>query len=366
MWLLDIKKGRFSFASLNAAQFLGVLNDNIYKLLLIFFLLKTLGVEKAGLIISSVGALYVLPFLFFSDLAGVLADRFSKQKLIRILKIAEVFITFFAFFAFYAKSPFSCYILLVLLATHSALFGPSKYGIIPELVEKKNITRANSHMTSLTYLAMIIGTFLASFLTEITGENYVLSISFCFVFSIFGLIFSFGIQKTLPQKANKKPKILFIKEVFSTIKECKQIPFLATALFGSAYFLFIGAFTQLNIIPFAIQSLHLSDYVGGYLFLLTAIGIVLGSLVSSKWLKNRLDINVACVLSGCLAILFFFLWFFSHFLFPTILFLILIGFLGGMFVIAFDSFIQVNSPIQKRGQIIGSANFLSFFGVLLA
>ncbi len=45
------------------------------------------------------------------------------------------------------------------------------------------------------------------------------------------------------------------------------------AVLGSSFFLFLGAFVQLNIIPFAMESLHLTDIQGGYLFLLTAIGI---------------------------------------------------------------------------------------------
>ncbi|MES2199151.1 MAG: hypothetical protein V4489_03165, partial [Chlamydiota bacterium] len=63
------KKGNFSFICLNTAQFFGVLNDNIYKLLVIFFLLSILKTTSPGLILSIVGALYVMPFLLFSSAA---------------------------------------------------------------------------------------------------------------------------------------------------------------------------------------------------------------------------------------------------------------------------------------------------------
>lgn len=360
------QKGHFSFAALNAAQFLGALNDNIYKLLVIFFLLSILGLDKANQILAAAGALYVIPFLLFSSAAGILADRFSKQKLILVLKGVEILTMLLAFLAFYTKSPWGCYSLLFLLATHSALFGPSKYGILPEIVEKEELTRANSQLVGLTYLAIIIGTFLASFLTEKTQGNFIIATSFCLLFSIFGFISALAIRKTPAQKSPKKMSIFFVQEIMQTLKECRKIPLLLPSLFGSAYFLFIGAFTQLNIIPFAIQSLHLSEYMGGYLFLLTALGIAGGSLVAGKFFKHKMSLSTSCVSGAVLSLLFFAISTFNSFLYPTMIFLVLLGIFGGVFVIAFDTFIQIHSPDGKRGQTIAAANFFSFLGVLIA
>ncbi len=364
--LVKIKKGQFSFACLNTAQFLGVLNDHIYKLLMIFLLISTLGVAEAGSILSATGALYVIPFLIFSSAAGILADRFSKQRLIQGLKVFEVLITALALWAFHSKAPWACYTLLFLLATHSAAFGPSKYGIIPELVDKNNLAKANGHIISFTYLAIILGTFLASFLTFLTNQNFVLSVSFCLLFSILGFISSLGIQKTATQKSTKKMNVFFPKEIYTTIKECQQIPLLAPSLLGSAYFLFIGAFTQLNIIPFAMESLHLSEYAGGYLFLLTALGIAGGSFLSSKFLKKRLDLNTSCIAGLVMSFIFWAIWIFSSLFVPVVILLVLLGIFGGVFVVSFETFIQANSPPGKRGQTVAAANFLGFIGVLIA
>ncbi len=355
-----------SFLCLNAAQFLGALNDNIYKLLTIFLLISTLGVEKSSSILSAVGALYVIPFLLFSSAAGILADRWSKQKLILGLKVIEIFLMLLALAVFYFKSTWGCYSLLFLLASHSAVFGPSKYGIIPELVDKQNITKANGLITSFTYLAIIIGMFLASFLTEFSDKNYVLCVSFCLLFAICGFVFSLGIQKTEALSSQKKIHFFFPKEIIQTILECRKTPLLAPCLFGSAFFLFIGAFTQLNIIPFAIQSLHLSEYAGGYLFLLSALGIAGGSLLTGKLLKKKAELGLSCLAGFVISGLFLCLWLFSSFLIPTCIFLTLLGLAGGIFVISFDSFIQISSSTKQRGQTIAAANFLSFFGVLIA
>lgn len=82
-----------SFVWLNATQFLGAFNDNVLKLLLIFFIIRLKGPSMAGAAAAEAGAVFVLPFLLFSPFAGVLADRLSKQRTIVAIKIIEVAVT---------------------------------------------------------------------------------------------------------------------------------------------------------------------------------------------------------------------------------------------------------------------------------
>jgi acyl-[acyl-carrier-protein]-phospholipid O-acyltransferase/long-chain-fatty-acid--[acyl-carrier-protein] ligase len=127
-------KASKGLAWLNATQFLGALNDNILKLLIIFYLIGEKGSGNAGTVAALVGAAFVLPFLVFSAPAGCLADRFAKSRLIVMVKLAEVAVTAFAMVAFAFGLENGLYIIVFLMATHSALFAPAKYGIIPELV----------------------------------------------------------------------------------------------------------------------------------------------------------------------------------------------------------------------------------------
>ncbi|MBM3207536.1 MAG: MFS transporter [Chlamydiae bacterium] len=363
-WVTEKRKN--SIWMLNLTQFFGVINDNLYRLLLAFLCISILGQDKASAILSMAGAVYVLPFLLFSSSAGILADRFSKQKMIVILKLFEVIITLLIVIAFYYKSMVGAYSLLFLLATHSALFGPPKYGIIPELVSKDNISKANGMITAFTYMAMIFGTFLASFITEISSKNFVIAALVCLVVAIFGLISSFCIKKTAPQDGQKKMNFLFIREIYHTLQFCKEIKYLRQSIFGSAFFLFIGSFAQLNIIPFSIESLGLSDVIGGYLFLIIAIGIAIGSYFCGKWMKSKIELGISCIAGFALGIVFILLSLSSFSLMLSGICLILMGVCGGIFVIPFDTFNQINSPIEKRGQVIAAANFLSFTGVLVA
>lgn len=356
----------FSFYLLNATQFQVALNDNIFKLLVIYLLINVKGAASAPTVLALAGAVFVIPFLLFSSAAGVLADRLSKRTIIVFAKSFEVFTMALGLIAVWYESQWGSYASLFLLSTEAAIFGPSKYGIIPELVEPKMVSKANGSMTSFTYLAIILGTFLASFLTDVTDKNFVFVGGFCLFVAIVGLLTSLGIQKTPPQNSPKKINPFFVYEIYQTLRQSYTVPHLLPSIFGSAFFLFIGGFTQLNIIPFAMQSLHLSEVGGGYLFLPTAVGIAIGAILAGQLSKDKVEPGISCISGIFISFLFFMLHFFGSSLFATIVCLIFLGMFGGAFLIPFDSFIQVNSPDEKRGQVIAASNFFSFIGVLFA
>jgi acyl-[acyl-carrier-protein]-phospholipid O-acyltransferase/long-chain-fatty-acid--[acyl-carrier-protein] ligase len=360
------KHSQRSFRFLNATQFLGALNDNVFKLLIVFFLINVQGAANAPAILASVGAVFVIPFLLFSSAAGVLADKISKRGIIVITKVAEVVIMSLSLVIIYLKSSVALFALLFLMATQSSLFGPSKYGIIPEIVDPDKVSKANGVITSLTFLAIIIGTFLASFVTDISNKNFFISFFFCVFIALLGLMTSFGIEKTKAKKSKKKINPFFVYEIYKTLTLCYKRKHLLSSVIGSAFFLFIGGFTQLNTIPFAIQALGLNEIQGGYLFLTTAIGIAGGSFLAGKLSKDQIQLGLSCIAGFGMTFLLFLLTIFSHFLVLEIIIFILLGFCGGLFVVPFDTFVQVKSPDSRRGQIIAASNFLSFCGVLLA
>jgi len=358
-------KKNISFHFLNATQFLGALNDNVFKLLIIFWLIYIQGISKTNIILSLAGAIFVIPFLLFSAAAGVLADRFSKRNIIVSMKIAEAAIMMVSLFAIIFNWQIGIFILLFFMASQSSIFGPSKYGIIPEIVPKEKISKANGILTSLTYLAIIIGTFLAAFITDITKKNFSLAICFCILISIAGLLTSIKIEKTAAKHSKKRINPFFIYEIYKTLKLSYKRKYLLPSIFGVGFFLFIGGFVQLNTIPFAIQALNLDEVGGGYLFLSTAIGIAIGALLAGKISKNNVELGISCI-SGFFTSIFLVMLGFCSSIFITVIVLIFLGISGGMFLIPFEAFLQIKSPEKKRGQIIASANFLSFFGVLLA
>jgi acyl-[acyl-carrier-protein]-phospholipid O-acyltransferase / long-chain-fatty-acid--[acyl-carrier-protein] ligase len=351
---------------LNIAQFFGAVNDNAFKFLCVFLLISIKGIDASSTILFWVGTVYVLPFLLFSSSGGIIADRVSKQKIIVGLKVFELGIAILGIFAFVYKSEVGCYIVLSLFAFQSALFGPPKYSVIAEIVPRESIPKANGLITSFTYLAIILGTFLASFSTYITGKNFVLTGIMCLIISILGLAGSLLIPHTEPKRSKKKVHPLFFKEIYDTLKFCKSHRNLRTCIFGNAVFLYVGAFIQLNVIPLAIESLGMSEEGGGYLFLTVAVGIAIGAVLAGKISRKQPELGVACFASFLFFVALMALSFLHTHLILVFLLLTLVGFVGGFFIVPFDSYLQTHSPDQMRGQIVAASNFMGFCGVLLA
>ena len=351
---------------LNFAQLLGALNDNVFKFLTIYFLIDLSSNSHSSEILFWIGVVYVLPFLLFSSLGGMLADRFSKQKLIINLKLLEVVVMALGIPAYYFQSPVACYSIVFLMSVQSALFGPPKYSIIPELVPEEKISKANGTITSSTYLAIILGGFLATFLTQVSNKNFILGAIFCTVIALIGYLFSLGIPKVERQNQKKKMNPIVFQEIYRTLNFCRKSPTFLLAVLGSSFFLFIGAFIQLNIIPYAINTLKLSDVGGGYLFLATSVGIVLGSFLSGKSSKGYLNLGLSSISCAFIGLFFILLPCVSFSIALTVACLAILGFCGGIFVVPLDTYIQTHAPKEKRGEIVACVNFLSFCGVLLA
>ncbi|MBP9842158.1 MAG: MFS transporter [Simkaniaceae bacterium] len=366
-WLKKLNVEKHAVHFLNISQFLGVINDNVFKFLIVFLFIDLRGIKASSEILFYVGTVYVLPFLLFSSFAGVLADYFSKQKLIIILKAVEVGIMFLGIIAFYFQSEFASYSLLFLLSTQSAVFGPPKYSIIPELVPAGgSISKANGLITSSTYLAIIAGTFLASFLTQITDRNFVLTAVICLFVAILGYLASLFLPYTQPGRGKSKVNAFFVYDIYKTLKNCRKSPNLLLSVLGGAFFLFIGAFFQLNMIPFAIEALDLSEVGGGYLFLTIAIGIAIGAFLAGRLSNKKVELGIPCLAIIIMTLIIFFLATFSSSLIFVLFCLIIIGISGGLFIVPFETYIQTESDSKERGQVVAASNFLSFIGVLIA
>ncbi len=355
-----------SFNWLNAAQFGGALNDNIFKLLVIFFVIGLRGRETASVTTAVVGAIFVIPFLLFLPMAGVLADRYSKRHITVVVKIMELGAMLLAIVAFYYRSEWIAYAVVFLMSTQSALFGPSKYGILPELVGRHRLSRANSLFVLFTYLAIIIGTALAPTVDKVLDGNYVVAALVCLGIAVAGLLAAMQVEVTPVMDAQRRVTPVFIRDIWRTLRSIRHDGFLMLAVIAAAYFLLLGGFVQLNLIPYGIEMLGISAHNSAYLFLIAALGIGLGA-----WLVGRLSgrnvelglvpIGVAGVAVGLLG-----LFFVPHAMWLICAFVFLLGLSAGFFVVPLESFIQYRSPDKRRGEIIAAKGFLAWVGVLLA
>ncbi|MBA3236733.1 MAG: MFS transporter [Parachlamydiaceae bacterium] len=358
-----------SFSYLNITQSIGAFNDNLYKLLVIFYLIHMQGDEHASRIIALAGAIFILPFLLFARLAGILADTCSKSMIILATRIIGLFLAIGAFFIFYFGSILGVYCMLFAMATNSTIFVITRNSMLPEIVTSTAISNANGVMSSVGFVAIILGTFSASFILDMTSRNYVYSSFLIILTATIAVVTSWFIEHTSPateKDHHEKIKPFFLAEIYSSLKKASELSDLLSSILGASFFLFFGAFFQLNLIPFVIQSLHFSDLQGGYMFLLCAIGIGVGSVISGKISGKIVELRWVPVASGFMAICLLFMYLYASSLYAIVFLTSAIGLFGGLYDIPLESYIQYKSPAHIRGHIVAATKFMSSFGVLCA
>jgi acyl-[acyl-carrier-protein]-phospholipid O-acyltransferase / long-chain-fatty-acid--[acyl-carrier-protein] ligase len=354
-----------SFHRLNATQFLGAMNDNVLKLLIIFCLISAQGTRHAGVITAGIGAAFVLPFLIFSAPAGSLADRLRKSRFIVAIKGIEVLVTGLAVAVFAFGWHNALYAVIFLMATHSAFFSPAKYGVIPELTEREQLSRANGVIEAFTYLAIIAGTVVASALPDLTHDRYWIAGLVCLGTAILGLGFASGIETTPRADAHRRVALM-PTGIFHTIAHISQDRYLLLTIIGQAYFMLVGAYVQLNLIPYGIQTLGLTEAHSGYLFLAAASGIGIGSLLAAKLSGRNVEFGIVPMGAAGLTISSILLHAIPATVPSCILILVLMGISAGLYSLPLQTFIQFRAEPTKRGEVLAAANFINWVAILLA
>jgi len=363
-----------SFRWHNATQFLGALNDNIFQLLTAFFLIGLLGQERTAQIMSQTSIVFAIPFLLFTAPAGVLADRFGKRDIIVIAKIAELGIMAVGLAAYYFHSIWGIYVVLFLMCTQSAFFGPCKYGIIPELVETEKISRANSFLEGLTYLSVVLGSALTPWLAEQFEPNYAKASVLCVSLSVIGLLASLRIGRTSPRATGESMSLFFLKDIWLALKQIRHDRYLILAILASAYFMLLGGFAKLNLFEYGSKVCNLTPIKSGYLFLVAAVGIGIGSYLAGRISGRSVEIGIIPIGAIGMAATAIGLGLIRYILsaapdwglVPVFLMVGCFGICCGLFIVPIHSFIQLRCPDAIRGRVIAASNFVGWVGILVA
>src|SRR5258708_39007279 len=141
------------FHSFLWTQFLGAFNDNLYKMVVSLRAMQTVGATGSSFYLSLSLAVFVAPFLLFSGYSGHLADVISKRKVLIAVKVFEIFVMGLGLLAFFSTRIELMLVVLFLMALHSTIFSPAKYGIIPEMLPDKDLSRANALLEMSTFVA---------------------------------------------------------------------------------------------------------------------------------------------------------------------------------------------------------------------
>jgi acyl-[acyl-carrier-protein]-phospholipid O-acyltransferase/long-chain-fatty-acid--[acyl-carrier-protein] ligase len=279
------------FLPLFITQFFGAFNDNVFKnAFLIWFtydIASKLNMD-AQLMVTIASGLFVLPFFLFSALAGQIADKFEKSKLVRIIKIAEIVIMAFSFIGFYCENIYLLLLLTFLMGVHSTFFGPIKYSILPESLKNDELISGNALIEGGTFLAILLGTILGG--VVVRSENGIVIISsLVLLFAVIGYVSSRFIPQTLIGDKDLKIGFNIFSQTLKIVGYAKKENTVWLSIIGISWFWFIGI-TFLSQFPIYTKSIINGDEFIVTLFLaIFSIGIGIGSVMCNKLLKGQIN-----------------------------------------------------------------------------
>ncbi|MCB0328229.1 MAG: MFS transporter [Bdellovibrionales bacterium] len=359
---LNLTCSSTSFKALLATQFLGAFNDNLFKTVVSLLVLNQLVGGKGGILyLSLTAALFFLPYIFFSAIAGWLSDKFSKSDMVRWTKELELFVMVLGFLAFIWETPMGLLLCVFLMGMQSALFSPSKLGMLPEMLRIEDLSKANGFLEFTIFTAIIFGTALAGFVTSGSLGNPGL---ICITVAILGVGASFYVAKL---HTTGEAGALPIDPITPNIRNLREIyrdnP-LWLCVLGIAFFWSVGALFQINILLFAKSVLVLSDIQTSLLLASLGFGIGLGSIFAGKASEGKVELGLIPIGAAGIVLFTSILGIFGHHALVSYISVFFLGISSGFFIVPLNAYLQEFSPADRRGAYIAASNFFSNCGML--
>ena len=349
----DWKRG---FWCLIATQFQGAFSDNTLKSLVIFMIIGMgLPAEKRDQLVPVVGALFALPFILFSMAGGFLADRFSKRTITIGVKIFEIFVMLFALAALTLRNLPMELGSIFLMGVHSALFGPSKNGLLPELLSEKRLSWGNGIVELGTFLAIILGTMAGGILSDVFGTQQHWSGVLLIGLAVLGLITSRGITRVPAANPGKIFNPNPLSDLIRQMRLAHKDRTLWLAVLGNAYFFFFAALLQFNILIYGKDVLGLDDTHNSYLNAALAIGIGLGSLAAGYLSGGKIEYGLIPLGSLGLTAFGVILSLPGLTFGAFALSLALLGFFGGFYIVPICALLQHRPDKADKGGVLAAA-----------
>jgi len=312
---------------------------------------------------------FFLPFVIFAPWAGWVSDRFSKRTSIIWLKWAEVLLMVGGILAIQQNHVSSMFILLFLIGAQATLIGTSKYGIIPELVRRKDISAANGLSGVATLIGSIIGTVAGYSLADLTIANPFAGLCVAGV-ALVGVALAGVGGSILIERVTAANSLVRFQWNLATdsIRDLKLVireRGILRVSFGIVFFWSLAALAQMNIHEFVTNELSdVTPLSPGPFMAMLVIGVGIGSLLAGWWSSGRVELGMVpfgTLLMGLACIL---LYFCSDSPVMTGAMLIMIGVGGGLFSVPLNAYIQERSPHEKLGAILAAVQQMTAVGML--
>jgi acyl-[acyl-carrier-protein]-phospholipid O-acyltransferase/long-chain-fatty-acid--[acyl-carrier-protein] ligase len=295
------------FAPLFWCQFCSALNDNFLKNALTMLILFGFGTQlapqsasTAALLTTLAGVTLIAPFFFLSALGGEFADKYDKAYVAERVKLIEIPVALIAAVGFYLHSIPILFVALLGFGCLGALFGPVKYGILPEKLSTSELSTGNALVEGATFLAILLGTIGGSIaITKTNRPDIVVAI--IVVLSLLCWLFARGI----PAQGASAPGIPITRNIlastFRLLGELKADRRLSVGGHITSWFWLVGVLAM-SLLPVLVK-----EIIGGNEDALTGaliafvLGIATGSLLAAQVSHDRPNLALVPLAAGLIA-----------------------------------------------------------------
>lgn len=353
-------------------QFAGALNDNVFKTAISLLITSLVVADQSSrsVYLSLASAAFVAPFVIFSSHSGWLADRYSKVAVMRWAKLAEIFIALLGAYYLVLHQIPQLLLVLFLMGMHSAVFSPCKYGILPEILHSRELSRGNGYLELWTLVAILIGQAFAAplkiYSERMLGNGGVFPAVIIVAIAVVGL---WGVRRmNCPPPANPTAPLELnpLRGIVTTFVEISKDRPLFLSLLAIAYFSLAGQLINLTVIVHATQISPDNDLLIGGLLTALTLGIGAGSLFAGSVSAGKVELGlvplgVVGISLSCIGLTLF-----GTSGVISACGIAALGFSGGVFIVPLNAYFQHRTPADRLGRYLAVNNVLSFGGMLLA
>lgn len=362
-------------------QFLGAFNDNVFKQSLIILLaFNAAGMTTLSPVILTnlCAGLFILPFFLFSATAGQVADKYDKTTIIRLVKGAEILIMVLAGIGFHFQQLWMLLTALFLMGTHSSVFGPIKYAILPQNLTKDELVGGNALVETGTSLAILLGSMLGGYLISLGPEGRdvvswtVLGIALAGFYAGWQIPDSPAVNPSL--RINWNP----LSETWHNYQFVRRNRVVMLSVLGISWFWYYGATFLTQIPAYTKEVLGGNEHVVTFLLTVFSVGIAIGSLLCERLSDKRVELGLVPFGSIGLTLFGVDLFFATNHLTPEtttglaefiakplhhrVMFDLLgIGIFGGFYIVPLYALVQSRSEPGHRARTIAGNNIMNAF-----
>ena len=364
------------FAPLFWCQFFAAFGDNFLKTALVFVILYEVAGANSAALISLAGATLIAPFFLLSGLGGELADRYDKAFIAQRIKLTEIGAAVVAVAGFAFHSLALLFLAVAMFGTLASLFGPIKYGILPDLLQRRELPSGNALIEGGTFLAILIGTIVAG----IAANGNSNPVHFAWLMILTALA-SWLASLLIPKIGEGAPDLAINRNVLvstkSLIKQLRADPRLWWGALVASWFWLVGALILSLLPPLVSFTIGGSEEVVTLFLTIFSIAVAIGSGLAAWLAAGRivlLPTLVAAVLLGLFSLdlgwtasaivpaqttLSLGAFFASRYSLHIAIDLAGLAIAGGLFIVPVFTAIQVWAGADRRARVVAAVNVLN-------